>query len=75
VKIPSNFFHLHRFAFITAQFNYIFVFMEHNGNFIDKQMSVECVYTQWRFWSLHLGGGASGVAIIAAGGHGPILPQ
>ena len=29
---------------------------------------------QWRFWGLHLGGG-SGVAIIAAGEHEPILPQ
>jgi len=38
---------------------------------IDK--SVDTDDRQWRFWGLHLEG--SGVAIIAAGGHGPILPQ
>jgi len=30
---------------------------------------------QWRFWGLHFLGEGSRVAIIAAGGHGPILPQ
>ena len=40
--------------------------------YTDRQVSGSAS-VQWRFWGLHLGGG--GVAIIAAGGHGPILPQ